>query len=208
MKNSPIHIFFFIAIVLIGLSSCETESSRSLSLNTAFLSLKPTSEYTKKFANADGDTVDLYLSESLSSEEDFNQSGNFGSIGDIGQTTAERRNYIINCDNPQFNFNYRFFLVGNAADERGYSDILSYSLNDSIGTLNDELSFIYRNDSVFLNSNPAFYQDSLTLISKTFTEVFGPHITDPNENRMFYIKLNRGLVGFRTHEGITYELIN
>lgn len=208
MKNSPIHIFFLIAIILIGLSSCETESSRNLSLNTAFLSLKPSSEYAKKFANADGDTVDLFLSGSLSSEEAFNQSGNFGSIGDIGQTTAERRSYIINCDNPQLNFNYRFFLVGNTADERGYSDILSYSLNDSIGTLNDELSFIYRNDSVFLNSNPAFYQDSLTLISKTFTEVFGPHITDPNENRMFYIKLNTGLVGFRTREGITYELIN
>jgi len=194
--------------VLFGLISCETESNRSLNINTAFLSLKPQAAYSKKFANADGDTVTVYLSENFSSEEPFAQSVNLGAVGDVDQTSAERRTYIITCEDPAFNFNYRFYLMANPIDERGYSDILSYSYNDSLGTLADELSFIYQNDSVFLNSSPAFYQDSLTLITKSFTEVFGPQVTNPNENRMFYIKLNRGLVGFRTHEGITYELIN
>lgn len=197
-----------IAVLTLSLGACETESSRSLELNTAFLSLKPTNEYSKSFANNQGDTVLVYLQTNQSSTENISSSGELGSFGAIERLSAETRSYQLSCDDPSFTLSYRFFIRENPFDDRTYSDYLSLEFSDSTGSLSDELSLYYQNDSIFILSNPFFYQDSLSLIANDFSDVLGPNISDPDEKRMFYYNTAKGLLGFTTREGVTFELID
>lgn len=191
----------------ISMLSCETESSRNLGLNTNFLSLKPSNNYSKLFANGNGDTVSVYLSANEAGTQNFDDGYQLGALGN-GKTSVETRTYILSCDTPYIRFNYQFYIGSNAADFRAYSDFLTLAIEDSNGGLGEMIAFRYQNDTVYLQSSNTVYRDSLTLIGQSFTEVFNPNISDPNENLLFYFKLNSGLVGFRTRDGIIYELVN
>tara|TARA_B100001115_G_scaffold180833_1_gene173863 strand:+ start:909 stop:1532 length:624 start_codon:yes stop_codon:yes gene_type:complete len=207
LKNR-LGIFVWILGILISATACETESSQSLVLNNAFLSLKPAKKYSKRFANDEGDTTSLNLIKNLQEFENFEGSTQLGSFGTTDRIEAEKRTYQLYNSDPEIYFTYRFYLQSTASDDRGYSDILSLELQDSSSVLADQIQFSYRNDSLYLNSANVFYADSLSLISKTFTEVFGPNVQDPSENRMYYFNLSKGLVGFRTQSGKLYELID
>ncbi len=208
MKNRILHILSLF-IILVSLASCETESYRTLNLNESFLNgQKPANNYSRSFGSANGDTVNVYLSENNSTFESLPGGGEIGALGGLENVNAERRSYVLRCDSPQLSFNYRFSIINNAQDNRSYSDLLEFELSDSLGSLSDALSFITQNDTIYPNSFPLFYADSLTLISNTYTEVYGPVISDPGEMRMFYIKLGQGLVGFQTRDGQLYELVN
>jgi hypothetical protein len=207
LKNSKLNTLVKAFLVLIVLSSCETENTRTLTLNESFLNLKPSSS-DLRFANALGDTIAISLISNLASTETLLEDQKLGSLGAVDVLKAERRSYIVHCDTPLFNFNYQFFIKTNGIDKRSYSDHLLLSMDDSSGTLSDNLELIYRNDSLYLGEDLGFYQDSLTLISKSFTEVVGPLVKDASEAKMFYFTLSKGLVGFRLGSGDLYELLD
>ncbi|MCR9153821.1 MAG: hypothetical protein NXI09_06905 [Bacteroidetes bacterium] len=194
-------------MILIIASGCETESSRNLSLNNAFLSLKPTSNYSKQFANASGDTVNVAISANIESSERLNDILALGAFGDVDFVNGEKRDYTLSCDSPYIHLNYSFFIRPNGNDERSYSDWLILQLEDSTGSMSEVLTYFYQNDTLYLGSSQVFYSDTLNLISNSFTEVFGPFVSSIDQ-RMFYYKPSQGLLGFRTAEGVTYELVN
>lgn len=206
MKNRPIHIIFILAFVL-SLGACETDAYRQVSLNTGFLSLKPKENQSSRFANANGDTTLVELSQNSQAFLPINSSFNVGSFAQDIKVEGENRNYTLSCAQPEISIKYQFDIVANAADERGFSDRLSLYLQDSTGNLADQIILLYQNDSLNLAS-PTSYRDSLSLISKTFTQVLSPIISNGTENRSFYYSLNKGLVGFQTKEGVLYELID
>lgn len=192
---------------MLSLGACETEAYRQVSINTAFLSLKPSKNQSSQFANANGDTTLVELSHNSQAYLPINGSFNVGSFAEDIKVEAENRYYTLSCAQPALSIKYQFDIVANAADERGFSDRLSLYLQDSTGSLADQIILLYQNDSLNLGS-PTSYRDSVSLISKTFTQVLSPIISNGTENRSFYYSLNKGLVGFQTKEGVLYELID
>lgn len=192
---------------MLSAGACERDEYRQVSLNTVFLSLKPSKNQSSQFANANGDTTLVVLSHNSQAYLPLNGSFNVGSFAQDIKVEGENRYYTLSCDQPELSIKYLFDLVANAADERGFSDRLSLYLQDSTGSLADQVIILYQNDSLNLGS-PSTYRDTLSLINKTFTQVLSPIISSGSENRSFYYSLNKGLVGFQTKEGVLYELID
>lgn len=202
--------YYFILLLGLGLATgaCEQESSRTVGLNTNMLSLKPSNNYNKRFANNSGDTVNLYLSLNEASTENISVSGSLGALGDIETIIAEKRLYALSCDTPYLRLHYRFNVAANPQDRRAYSDYLNLSISDSSGTSSNALSFLYQNDTVYLTTSAVVYYDTLNVIGQSFSEVYQPSAGLPDENLLFYYKNGTGIVGFSTRSGTVYELVN
>lgn len=151
--------------------------------------------------------MQLYLSANESSNGEDPDGYNLGSIG-TGITRFENRHYTLSCEAPYLRLDYEFTSTQNSADQRGYSDLLNLSISDSSGTSANRMGFYYQNDTVYLAQTSLVYYDTLNIIGQSFTEVYQPSEGLPNEELLFYYKNGPGIVGFKTRNGVVYELVN
>lgn len=193
--------------MLLVLQSCEVESGVYHTLHPDFLSLKPANQYNKLFANGNGDTVSLYLSSNESSIGRSDDSQRIGSIGN-GNTRYELRSYTLSCDTPFVNINYHFAAHNSRNDFGDPYSRLRLTITDSVGTSENLLFWIYRNDSIFMSNHATNYYDTLSIIGQSFTQVFQPQEGLPDDNLLYYYNYSQGIVGFQTRAGVVYELVN
>lgn len=194
-----------VILLLIGLTTCTKDSFLRLEVNGATANFFPDYTNSKSFASNSGDTISISLVDQTTYFESINPGiGNRGSLPDYDRVEIERRRLTIGSDTPFIRVSYSLDAAYSPNSITQTQDVLTVNYQDE-GLTGLSLDFNYL-DSLQCLSDRCSFDDTITLLSRTFNNVYFTR-RDSVSLGALYISSANGLIGFKTSGNEIFELI-
>lgn len=202
--RSDISKLLFFPFVLLFVLSCSKENFLRLSSSDNIRQYIPDYSSPKRFASTT-DTIVLSLQESSHYfvDGEFSLSTG-GTLPDFDKVELERTTLTIGCDTPYLRFHFQLRTEYNNQLPTRSEDQLFITFEDSSGTADAGIQLNFT-DSLRCVSGRCAFQDTLNILSGSFRNVY--FTQRDNISRNFLYVNSSGLIGFRTSDQKTYELI-